>query len=187
MDWNPWYIIWQSIDDNTLGFWHNELDDLRSNFEYGSKIAIDWFQENHMKVNVSNFNQLSWSPRVLYLMLNFMYLVILWNPFPVLNCWGYRSTRGYPMTIIYPLFVPRRLIKSTPYAVSLNIRMSIYIAFIASNFNYCNTVWHFCSNRGLYKLEKIHKQALRVVLNDYFSSYCHLLCFQIKSHSNRGT
>ena len=40
-------------------------------------------------------------------------------------------------------------------------RMSIYNAFIASNCNYCNTVWHFCSNQSLYKLEKLHKQALR--------------------------
>ena len=53
--------------------------------------------------------------------------------------------------------------------------MSIYNAFIASNFNYCSTVWHFCSNRSLYKLEKLHKQALRVVLNDYSSSYGDLL------------
>ena len=53
--------------------------------------------------------------------------------------------------------------------------MSIYNAFIASNFNYCSTVWHFCSNRSLYKLEKLHKQALRVVLNDYSSSYRDLL------------
>ena len=48
-------------------------------------------------------------------------------------------------------------------------------AFIASNFNYCNTVWHFCSNRSLYKLDKVHKQALGVILNDYSSSYRNLL------------
>ena len=44
--------LYNYADDNTLGFWHNELDDLRLNFEYGSKIAIDWFQENQMKVNI---------------------------------------------------------------------------------------------------------------------------------------
>ena len=53
--------------------------------------------------------------------------------------------------------------------------MSMYNASIAPNFNHCNTVWHFCSNRSLYKLEKVHKQALRVVLNDYSSSYRNLL------------
>ena len=52
--------------------------------------------------------------------------------------------------------------------------MSIYNAFIASNFNYCNTVWHFCSNRSIYQLETIHKRALSVVLNDS-SSYRNLL------------
>ena len=36
-------------------------------------------------------------------------------------------------------------------------------------------MWHFCSNRNLYKWEKTHKQALRVVLNDYTSSYSDLL------------
>ena len=53
--------------------------------------------------------------------------------------------------------------------------MSIYNAFLTSNFSYCNIVWHFCSNRSMYKLEKVHKQALRVVLNDYTSSYRVLL------------
>ena len=65
----------------------------------------------------------------------------------------------------------RRIVKY----LTMDNRMSIYNAFIASNFNYCNTVWHFCSNRSLYKLEKVHKQALRVVLNDYSSSYRNLL------------
>ena len=47
--------------------------------------------------------------------------------------------------------------------------------FVVSNFCYCTTVWHFCCNNILYKLEKAHKQALWVVLNDYTSSYCDLL------------
>ena len=65
----------------------------------------------------------------------------------------------------------RRIVKY----LTVDNRMSIYNAFIASNFNYCNTDWHFCSNRSLYNLEKVHKQALRVVLNDYSSSYRNIL------------
>ena len=53
--------------------------------------------------------------------------------------------------------------------------MSINNAFIASNFNHCNTVWHFCCNRSLHKPEKLHKKALGLVLNDYSSSYRKLL------------
>ena len=50
-------------------------------------------------------------------------------------------------------------------------RVNIYQAFISSNFNYCDIVWHFCSNRIIYKIEKVHKNALRVTLNYYTSSY----------------
>ena len=59
--------------------------------------------------------------------------------------------------------------------LAIQNRMSIYNAFLTSNFSYCNIVWHFCSNRSMYKLEKVHKQALRVVLNDDTSSYRVLL------------
>ena len=55
--------------------------------------------------------------------------------------------------------------------VTLENHLSIYNAFLTSNFSYCNIVWHFCSNRSMYKLEKVHKQVLRVLLNDYTS--CH--------------
>ena len=55
--------LYNYADDNTLGFWHNGLDDLRLNFEYGSKIAIEWCQENHMKVNVSKFQSIVLKPK----------------------------------------------------------------------------------------------------------------------------
>ena len=65
----------------------------------------------------------------------------------------------------------RRILKYVP----LDCRINIYKAFIASNFNYCKTVWHFCSNRSAYKIEKVNKKALRVTLNDYESPYVTLL------------
>ena len=36
-------------------------------------------------------------------------------------------------------------------------------------------MWHFCINRSTYKIEKVHKNALRVTLNDYTSSYSDML------------
>ena len=36
-------------------------------------------------------------------------------------------------------------------------------------------MWHFCSNRSTYKIEKVHKNALRVTLNNYKSSYSDML------------
>ena len=54
-------------------------------------------------------------------------------------------------------------------------------AFVRSNFLYCANVWHFGVNSNFWKLEKVNKRALRVVFNDYTSSYPELL---IKAKSN---
>ena len=44
-----------------------------------------------------------------------------------------------------------------------------------SNFNYCPLVWHFCGKLNNHKLEKIQERALRILYNDYNSSYPQLL------------
>ena len=49
-----------------------------------------------------------------------------------------------------------------------------------SNFNYCPLVWHFCGKENNSKLEKIQERSLRILYNDYVSSYSDLL-------SNAGT
>ena len=47
--------------------------------------------------------------------------------------------------------------------------------FIYSNFNYCPLVWHFCSKAATKKIEKIQERCLRIIQNDYQSSYETLL------------
>ena len=54
-------------------------------------------------------------------------------------------------------------------------RKSLYHAFILSHFNYCCIVWHHCDSASAIKVEKIQKRALRVIMNDYESSYQDLL------------
>ena len=54
-------------------------------------------------------------------------------------------------------------------------RISLYHSFILSHFHYCNIVWHNCDTENTIKIEKIQKRALRVILNDYQSSYDELL------------
>ena len=51
--------------------------------------------------------------------------------------------------------------------------MKLFNAFILSNFNYSWIVWHFCPRESTSKVEKIHKSALRIVLNDYKSNQNH--------------
>ena len=58
--------------------------------------------------------------------------------------------------------------------LTLENRLFIYHGVLPSNIHYCNVVWYMCNNRSMHKLEKGHKQALRVVRNDFTSS-CRVL------------
>ena len=51
----------------------------------------------------------------------------------------------------------------------------IYNSFVASNFNYCPLVWHFCGHVNNDKLEKLQERSLRIIHNDYESSFESLL------------
>ena len=77
----------------------------------------------------------------------------------------------------YFIFIPKELEKLDFLSVCLNkdCLMKLFNAFIISNFNYSSIVWHFCPRESTSKVEKIHKSALRIVLNDYKSNYDTLL------------
>ena len=59
--------------------------------------------------------------------------------------------------------------------ISEDCRMKLYDSFILPYFFYCSIAWHFGSKSSALKVEKVNKRALRVVLNDYVSSYPELL------------
>ena len=56
-----------------------------------------------------------------------------------------------------------------------NSRRAIHHSFIANSFSYCPLVWHFCGKSNNAKLEKIQERSLRILCNNYTSSYEDLL------------
>ena len=57
----------------------------------------------------------------------------------------------------------------------LDTRKLIMRTFIESQFNYCPLVWMFCSRKMNEKINHIHERALRLVYNDYESTFDRLL------------
>ena len=57
----------------------------------------------------------------------------------------------------------------------ISTKLKLHNAFILPHFQYCTTVWHFCSARNCEKLESLNKRALRIVFNDKVLSYQRLL------------
>ena len=71
--------LYNYADDNTLTFFiHSDMDILRTKLEEGSNIALDWFDENHMKANINfQFFSLLFSDRnALFQMYHSVYLNI---------------------------------------------------------------------------------------------------------------
>ena len=48
-------------------------------------------------------------------------------------------------------------------------------AFIASEFGYCPLAWMFCCRKLNSRVNKLHERALRIVYQDYASSFTELL------------
>ncbi len=51
----------------------------------------------------------------------------------------------------------------------------LYNSFILSNFNYCPLIWMFCGKTSNDDINRLHKRALRVLLDDYGSTFEELL------------
>ena len=51
----------------------------------------------------------------------------------------------------------------------------LYNSFVLSNFNYCPLIWMFNGKSSNNEINRIHKRALRVLLDDYVSTFEELL------------
>ena len=61
-------------------------------------------------------------------------------------------------------------------STSLNTKSKLCLmkSFILCHYNYCPTVWHFCSVEDTRKIEKVQYRALKYVYNDFNAPYCEL-------------
>ena len=178
-----WYYLWITrccsllnyADDNTICS-HSDLNILNINLEKSANLALKWFENNHMEANPSKFqailfkcrkNDLNIGDELIKHVSHVKLLGVLiddnlsFNEHVSKLC--VKATRQTNALC--------RIVKCIPNECCLNI----YQAFISSNFNYCDIVWHFCNNHSTYKIEKVHKNALPVTLNDYTSSYSDML------------
>ena len=143
-------------DDNTICCSHSDMNILKINLEKSANLALKWFENNHRKANPSKFQALLFKCRKNE---EFFYLNIgdeLIKPVSLVKLLGVLIDDNLSFNEhVSKLCVKaarqtnalRRIVKYTPNECRLNI----YRAFISSNFNYWDIVWHFCSNAALIK------------------------------------
>ena len=56
-----------------------------------------------------------------------------------------------------------------------NKKRVIFKSFVESQFKYYSLIWMFCSRKSNNKINRLHERSLRIVYNDYSSSFDELL------------
>ena len=172
--------LYNFADDNTIGSWNLDPLLVKDDLESNSANALSWFGENGMSTNISKLNAL---------LLKFgnrrdeMKLSVNGSDIAVSK---HAKLLGltFDEKLHFDLHVNNICTKASRQISAIS-RIAKYIttdclhkmynAFVRSNFLYCANVWHFGIYSNIWKIEKVNKRALRVVLNDYTSSYPELL------------
>ena len=166
-------------DDNTIYACGKNLDSVISNIEKDMKIAIDWYQDNKMVANPEKF-------QLMFLDLkddSKLCIDINGNVVQMTD-----SVKLLGITFDSKLnFKPhvQSICKKTSNKVRAFSRIApnldyekrtiLYNSFILPNFNYCPLIWMFCGKSSNDDVERLHKRALRVLLDDYESTFEELL------------
>ena len=144
--------LYNYADDNTLAFFHSDMDILRTKLEEGFNIALDWFDENHMKANISKFLSIILRLKGSISDVSFCISEHILKPTLCVKLLGVKiddrlsfddHISSICLRVYHQINGLRRIMKY----MTIENRISIYNAFLAAHFTYCNTVWHFCSNR----------------------------------------
>ena len=164
-------------DDITLAACDIKIDDLLCGLEDNTLSAIVWFENNYMKLNQSKCHFLTCgTPEC------------LWLKVGEEKIWESRSEQLLGITVDKELCFDlhlRTLCKKVNQKVSALARIVAFLpfhkrhiimkTFIESQFSYCPLVWMFCSRTMNNKINHIHERALRLVYQDYSSSFNELL------------
>ena len=164
-------------DDTTLTACDISMKDMLHELEHNALSAIVWFDSNYMKLNQSKCHFLTCGSHEQ-----------LWVRVGDEKIWESQAENLLGMIVDKKLSFDlhlRTLCKKVNQKVSALARIVqilpfpkrhlILKTFIESQFSYCPLVWMFCSNTMNNKINHIHERALRLVYQDYLSTFEELL------------
>ena len=153
--------------------------------EHDSTIAICWFESNYMKLNTDKCHLLVSGNKNEH----------MWAKVGNDKIWESNTVKLLGITIDNQLKFNEHVLnicKKASRKLSALSRMSnflsfdkkriIFKAFFESQFKYCPLVWMFHGGEVNQRINRLHERALRLVYNDYCSTFEHLL--DTVHHSN---
>ena len=171
--------VYNYEDDNTLASSHRTITDVISTLEKECVNAIRWFSDNQMCANPNKCQSLilghhGWQDIVF----NFEGVQVV--PEECVTLLGVNIDCQLNFDIHISEICKKgakqiNVLGRLSRLLDTQSKLVIYRCFIMSLFNYCTSVWFFCSKSSSLKLEKIQERALRFVFNDKCSSYDDLM------------
>ena len=165
-------------DDTTTCLCDKDLPSVLRNLEYDTKSALTWFEVNYMKLNEGKC----------HFMLSGNTPEVLWTKVGEKVIWESSDEKLLGLVMDKKLSFNRHLsilCKKVSGKVSALARMVKILPFdkkrlllkffIESQFSYCPLIWMFCSREMNRKINHIHERALRLVYDDYVTSFEDLL------------
>ena len=167
--------LYNYADDNTLSFIHRNLETLKSVLEEQSLVLIKWFTNNFMKANPSKFQAICVGQKAFDSIKSFTIDHVEIECEESVSLLGVNidfllNFNSHVSEICKKASEQLAVLKRLGRFLTKKGKLTIYNSFIASNFNYCPIVWHFCSVASTNKMEKIQERALRFIYNDFQSS-----------------
>ena len=172
--------LYNYADDNSLKRAAHTLDEVIQDLKFDSRIAIQWLSDNGMQANPSKFQFMLNSSTDLGVV--------------EIDIDGNTTIKSESSVKVLGVIIDSKLnfsehasacCKKGARQLNALTRIAKYLepsankilynSFVKSNFNYCPLVWHFCGKVNNDKLEKIQERSLRILSNDYDSSYDELL------------
>ena len=172
--------LYNYADDNSRMYSSPDLNCIFANLQIDCNNDIDWFTVNVMKANHSKFQfMVISSERIEQKFLDIGNGITLQSK---------PSEKVLRVTIDDRLQfsehvsaccskAARQLNALSRFSRHINLKSKsiIYNSFIASNFNYCSLVWHFCGTANSNKLEKLQERSLRILYIDFDSPIQNLI------------
>jgi hypothetical protein len=165
-------------DDNTLHVGNKNQQKVISSLTRDTNRAIEWFRINGMVVNPAKFQLmfLGNGPQIVNLVVDGK-TIISTDRVKLLGVTIDRdlSFKSHIDNICKSATSKTNaLLRIRPYIDTEKAR-TLYNAYVASAFNYCNIIWMFSTKQSNDRINRAHKRALRIVYNEYDSSLEELL------------
>ena len=165
-------------DDTTPFVCNENLDFVLGELERNSNIAIDWLQNNYMKMNSDK-----------------CHLLVVGHKFEQICAkigtdliWESNSVKLLGITIDNHLKFDKHIsllrtkanrklsaLARISYYLTFHQKRTLIKAFFESQFRYCSLTWMFHSRQSDNKINLLHERALRIIYNDQISSFQELL------------